>query len=106
MVCNVKLRHNNIPQIMLLLKDKEVTPTQIAEHLNFALHGVSINHTEPSNIERSRFDNKTQKVTKQVLFIEEEDEIRASMTFNDTHDYNLNSKEYVENKGSKERKRK
>jgi hypothetical protein len=108
MVCHVKLRHNNIPQIMLLLKNNEITPTQVAEHLNFALPWISINHTESSNIERGRFDNnRNQKVTKQVLFIgEEANEIRASMTFNDTHDYKLNSKEYVENKGSKERKRK
>jgi hypothetical protein len=97
MVCHGKLRHNNIPQIMLLLRNKEVMPIQVAEHLNFALHGVSSN--KHSNIERGRFDNsRNQKVTKQVLFIEHEDEIRANMTCDDTYDYNLNSKEYVENK--------
>ena len=87
---------------MLLLKNKEIMPIQVAEHLNFALHGVSIN--QPLNIERGRFDNnRNQKVTKQVLFIEQEDEIRANMTCDDTYDYSLSSKEYVENKESKER---
>jgi hypothetical protein len=101
MVCHGKLRHNNIPQIILLLKNKEVMPIQVAEHLNFALHGVSIN--KHSNIERGRFDNnnRNQKVTKQVLFIEQEYEIRANMTFGNMYDYSLNSKEYAEIKESK-----
>lgn len=94
MICHEKLRHNNIPQIMLLPKNKEVMPIQVAEHLNFALHGVSIN--KHSNIEEGRSDNnnnnnRNQNVTKQVLFIEHEDEIRANMTFDDMYDYSLNS---------------
>jgi ArsR family transcriptional regulator len=32
---------NNRRQIMLLLKNKEMLPTQIAEHLNFTLPAVS-----------------------------------------------------------------
>ncbi|HEY6884073.1 MAG TPA: hypothetical protein VI278_08570 [Nitrososphaeraceae archaeon] len=86
---------------MLLLKNKEVMPIHVAEQLNLALHGVSSN--KHLNIERGRSDNnnRNQKVTKQVLFIEQEYEIRANMTFDDTYDYSLNSKEYAENKESK-----
>jgi hypothetical protein len=103
MVCRGKLGLDNISKIMLLFKNKEVMPIQVSEHLNFALHGVSSN--KHSNIERGRFDNnnRNQKVTKQVLFIEQEDEIRANITFDDMYDYSLNS-EYVE-KGAMGRRR-
>ena len=104
MVCHGKLRYNNKLQRMLLLKNNEIMPIQVAEHLNFALHGVSIN--EPLNIERGRFDNNRIPRGAKVLFIEQENKIRASITFDDVYDYDLNSKEYVENKESNEEKRK
>jgi hypothetical protein len=102
MICHRKLGYK-IPQITLLLKNKEIIFIQVAERLEFAISEASIN--KPSYIERrrSRFDNRNPKGTKQVpSIIEQEQEhykIRASATFNDdTYDYDLNSMKYVENR--------
>ena len=59
------LSDNNRRQIMLLLKNNEMLPTQIAEHLSFTL---------PTYL-----DNRNEKGEKQVLFIEQEGDIRISM---------------------------
>jgi DNA-binding transcriptional ArsR family regulator len=69
------LSDNNRRQIMLLLKNKEMLPTQIAERLNFTIPAVSTS----LRILRVRFDNRNEKGEKQVLFIEQEGDIRISM---------------------------
>jgi DNA-binding transcriptional ArsR family regulator len=69
------LSDSNRRQIMLLLKNKEMLPTQIAERLNFTIPAVSTS----LRILRVRFDNRNEKGEKQVLFIEQEGDIRISM---------------------------
>ena len=50
----------------LLLKKKDLIPTEIAEHFNFTFSSL----ISPTYIERSRFDNRKQTRKKQVLFFE------------------------------------
>jgi hypothetical protein len=105
MISHRKLGYK-IPQITLLLKNKEIISIQVAERLEFTMPEVSIN--KPSYIGRrrsSRFDNRNPKGTKQVPSIIEQEQghykIRASATFDDDtydYDYDLNSMKYVENR--------
>ncbi|MFL6344939.1 MAG: metalloregulator ArsR/SmtB family transcription factor [Nitrososphaeraceae archaeon] len=84
--------------ILLLLKDKDMIPTEIAEHFNFTLPALS-SHLRilkdadlVSEIKRgqNRFYSLNRKTTSEIVRF-----------FDDMYDYNLNSlKEYVENKGS------
>jgi ArsR family transcriptional regulator len=91
--------------ILLLLKDKDMIPTEIAEHFNFTLPALS-SHLRilkdadlVSEIKRgqNRFYSLNRKTTSELVLF-----------FDDMYDYNLNSlKEYVENKEIKTgRKRK
>jgi len=92
------LSDDNRRQIMLLLKNKEMIPTEIAEHFNFTLPALS-SHLRilkdadlVSEIKRgqNRFYSLNRKTTSEIVRF-----------FDDMYDYNLNSlKEYVENKGS------
>ncbi|MFL6379276.1 MAG: metalloregulator ArsR/SmtB family transcription factor [Nitrososphaeraceae archaeon] len=85
-------------EILLLLKDKDMIPTEIAEHFNFTLPALS-SHLRilkdadlVSEIKRgqNRFYSLNRKTTSEIVRF-----------FDDMYDYNLNSlKEYVENKGS------
>ncbi len=93
------LSDNNRRQIMLLLKNKDMIPTQIAEQLNFTLPAVSTNLrilkdadliTEKKN-GKNRFYSLNKKTTSELVRF-----------FDDMYDYNLKSlKEYVENKERK-----
>jgi ArsR family transcriptional regulator len=98
------LSDDNRRQIILLLKNKEMIPTQIAEHLNFTLPAVSTSLRILKEADliteikkgKNRFYSLNRKMTSELVRF-----------FDDMYDYNLNSlKEYVENKESKERKRK
>jgi len=90
--------------ILLLLKNREMTPTKIAEHFNFTLPALS-SHLRIlkdadliTEIKRgqNRFYSLNRKTTSELVRF-----------FDDMYEYNLNSlKEYVENKESKGRKRK
>src|ERR687883_1702910 len=90
--------------ILLLLKNGHMTPTEIAEHFDFTLPALS-SHLRVlkdadliTEIKRgqNRFYSLNRKTTSELVRF-----------FDDMHDYNLKSlKEYVENKGSKGRKRK
>ncbi len=95
------LSDNNRRQIMLLLKNKEMLPTQIAEHLNFTLPAVSTSLRILKEVDlitemkkgKNRFYSLNRKATSELVRF-----------LDDMYDYNLNSlKEYIENK---ERKRK
>jgi ArsR family transcriptional regulator len=95
------LSDDNRRQIMLLLKNKEMIPTQIADHLNFSLPALSTNLRILKEADliteikkgQNRFYSLNRKTTSELV-----------QFFNDMYDYNLNSlKEYVENKGSKSR---
>ena len=90
--------------ILLLLKNSDMNPTEIAEHFNFTLAALS-SHLRVlkdadliTEIKRGqyRFYSLNRKTTSELVRF-----------FDDMYDYNLNSlKEYVENKESKGRKRK
>jgi ArsR family transcriptional regulator len=89
--------------ILLLLKNKEMIPTEIAEHFNFTLPALS-SHLRVlkdadliTEIKRgqNRFYSLNRKTTSELVRF-----------FDDMYEYNLNSlKEYVENQESKGRKR-
>ncbi len=91
--------------ILLLLKNREMTPTKIAEHFNFTLPALSSHLRVLKEADlvteirkgQNRFYSLNKKTTSELVRF-----------FDDMYDYNLNSlKEYVENKESKEgRKRK
>src|SRR5918912_1671192 len=89
--------------ILLLLKNREMTPTEIVEHFNFTLPALS-SHLRVlkdadliTEIKRgqNRFYSLNRRTTSQVVRF-----------FDDMYDYNLSSlKEYVENKQSKSGRR-
>jgi DNA-binding transcriptional ArsR family regulator len=91
-------------EILLLLNNREMTPTKIAEHFNFTLPALS-SHLRVlkdadliTEIKRgqNRFYSLNRKTTSELVRF-----------FDDMYDYNLNSlKEYVENKEGERRKRK
>lgn len=60
-------------QIALLLKNKEMIPTEIAEHFNFTLPALS------SHLRILKDTDLITEIkgTKSILFIEQEDDIRA-----------------------------
>ena len=99
------LSDDNRRGILLLLKDKGMTPTEIAEHFVFTLPALSSHLRVLKEADlvteirkgQNRFYSLNKKTTSELVRF-----------FDDMYDYNLNSlKEYVENKGSKEgRKRK
>jgi ArsR family transcriptional regulator len=87
-------------QIALLLKNKEMIPTEIAEHFNFTLPALSSHLrilkdtdliTEIRKVQ-NRFYSLNRKTTSELVRF-----------FDDMYDYKLSSlKEYIENKESKE----
>jgi DNA-binding transcriptional ArsR family regulator len=98
------LSDDNRRQIVLLLKNKDMIPTQIADELSFTLPAVSINlrilKESDLIIEKKqgkyRYYSLNRKTTSEL-----------AQFFDDMYDYNLKSlKEYVENKENKKRSRK
>src|SRR5918911_5637116 len=89
--------------ILLLLKNRDLTPTEIAKHFNFTLSALS-SHLRVlkdadliTEIKRgqNRFYSLNRNTTSELVRF-----------FDDMYDYNLNSlKEYVENKQSKSGRR-
>jgi DNA-binding transcriptional ArsR family regulator len=98
------LSDNSRRGILLLLKNREMTPTKIAEHFNFTLPALS-SHLRVlkdadliTEIKRgqNRFYSLNRRTTSELVRF-----------FDDMYDYNLNSlKEYVENKEGKGSKKK
>jgi ArsR family transcriptional regulator, arsenate/arsenite/antimonite-responsive transcriptional repressor len=94
------LSDDNRRRIMLLLKEKEIiTPTEIAEHFNFTMSGVSINLRILKEADlitekkegKNRLYSLNRKTTSELVRF-----------FDDMYDYKLKSlKEYVENKERK-----
>ncbi len=87
--------------ILLLLKNREMTPTKIAEHFNFTLPALSSHLRVLKDADliteirrgQNRFYSLNRKTTSELVRF-----------FDDMYDYNLNSlKEYVENKGRKKK---
>jgi DNA-binding transcriptional ArsR family regulator len=92
---------NNRRQIMLLLKNKEMLPTQIAEDLNFTLPAVS---TSLRILKESDLITEMKKGKNRFYSLNRKAKVELVRFLDDMYDYNLNSmKEYIENK---ERKRK
>jgi DNA-binding transcriptional ArsR family regulator len=97
------LSDDNRRQIMLLLKNKDMIPTQIAEELSFTLPAVSINLrilkesdliTEKKQ-GKFRYYSLNRKTTSEL-----------AQFFDDMYDYKLKSlKEFVENKENKRDRR-
>ena len=95
------LSYDNRRQILSILKEKDMIPTEIAEHYNFTLPGVSVNLRILKDADlitekkqgRYRLYSLNKKTTSEL-----------ARFFDDMYDYKLKSlKEYVENK---ERRRK
>ena len=87
-------------QIALLLKNKEMIPTEIAEHFNFTLPALSSHLRILKDTDliteirkgQNRFYSLNRKTTSELVRF-----------FDDMYDYKLSSlKEYIENKESKE----
>jgi ArsR family transcriptional regulator, arsenate/arsenite/antimonite-responsive transcriptional repressor len=96
------LSDDNRRQIMLLLKNKEMIPTEIAEHFNFTLPALSSHIRILKDADliteirkgQNRFYSLNRKTTSELVRF-----------FDDMYDYKLSSlKEYIENKESKESK--
>lgn len=94
------LSDDNRRQIMLLLKNKEMIPTEIAEHFNFTLPALSSHIRILKDADliteirkgQNRFYSLNRKTTSELVRF-----------FDDMYDYKLSSlKEYIENKESKE----
>ncbi|MDQ3903503.1 MAG: metalloregulator ArsR/SmtB family transcription factor [Thermoproteota archaeon] len=90
--------------ILLLLRDKGMTPTEIAEHFGFTLPALSSHLRVLKEADlvteirkgQNRFYSLNRRTTSELVRF-----------FDDMYDYNLHSlKEYVENKEVKGRKRK
>ena len=98
------LSDDNRREILLLLKSKDMIPTEVAEHFNFTLPAVSAHLrvlkeadlvTEKRQGKNRFYSLNRSKSLEVVKFLEE------------MYDYNLNSlKEYVENKEKKRKKEK
>jgi ArsR family transcriptional regulator, arsenate/arsenite/antimonite-responsive transcriptional repressor len=96
------LSDDNRREILLLLKDKDMVPTQIAKHFNFSLAGVSshLRILKDANLimerkqGKNRFYSLNRRTSPEIVnFLE------------NMYDYNLHSlKEYVENKNKKNKK--
>ena len=91
------LSDDNRRRILLLLKEKDIViPTEIAEHFNFTMPGVSINLRILKEADlitekkegKNRLYSLNRKTTSELVRF-----------FDDMYDYKLKSrKEYVENK--------
>ena len=92
-------------EILQLLKNRHITPTEIAEHFNFTLPALSsfiVRVLKDAGLitEIKRGQNRIYSLNKKTT-----SEVIVRF-FDDMYDYNLKSlKEYVENKDIKERKK-
>ena len=88
-------------QILLLLKNKDIIPTQIADQLEFTLPAVS---TNLRILKESDLITEKKKGKNRHYSLNRSTTSELAQYFDDMYDYKLKSlKEYVENKVSKER---
>ena len=88
-------------EILLLLKKKDMIPTDIAEHFNFTMPALSshLRILKDADLVRERKEGKNR-----FYSLNRKRTLELVEFFEDIYDYNLKSlKEYIENK---ERKRK
>jgi ArsR family transcriptional regulator len=98
------LSDDNRREILLLLKNKEIVPTEIAEHFNFTLPAVSahlrILKDADLIMERKQGKNRFYSLNRKRPF-------ELVQFLEDMYGYNLNSlKEYVQNKERNNRRKK
>ena len=95
------LSDDNGRQILLLLKNKGIIPTQIADQLEFTLPAVS---TNLRILKESDWITEKKKGKNRYYSLNRSTTSELPQYFDDMYDYKLKSlKEFVENKVSKER---
>ena len=95
------LSDDNGRQILLLLKNKGIIPTQIANQLEFTLPAVS---TNLRILKESDWITEKKKGKNRYYSLNRSTTSELPQYFDDMYDYKLKSlKEFVENKVSKER---
>ena len=83
-------------EILLLLKRKDMIPTEIAEHFNFTLPAVS---THLRILKEAELITEKKQGKNRFYSLNRKRMLKLIEFFEDMYDYNLNSlKEYVENK--------
>src|SRR5438067_2171750 len=93
------LSDDNRRGILLLLKSRDMTPTEIAEHFNFTLPGLS---SHLRILKDADLITETKRGQNRFYSLNRKTPSKLIRFFDDMYDYNLNSlKEYVENKGRK-----
>lgn len=83
-------------EILLLLKRKDMIPTEIAEHFNFTLPAVS---THLRILKEAELITEKKQGKNRFYSLNRKRMLKLIEFFEDMYDYNLDSlKEYVENK--------
>ena len=83
-------------EILLLLKRKDMIPTEIAEHFNFTLPAVS---THLRILKEAELITEKKQGKNRFYSLNRNRMLKLIEFFEDMYDYNLDSlKEYVENK--------
>jgi DNA-binding transcriptional ArsR family regulator len=83
-------------EILLLLKRKDMIPTEIAEHFNFTLPAVS---THLRVLKEAELITEKKQGKNRFYSLNRKRMLKLIEFFEDMYDYNLDSlKEYVENK--------
>ena len=83
-------------EILLLLKRKDMIPTEIAEHFSFTLPAVS---TPLRILKEAELITEKKQGKNRFYSLNRKRMLKLIEFFEDMYDYNLNSlKEYVENK--------
>lgn len=83
-------------EILLLLKRKDMIPTEIAEHFSFTLPAVS---THLRILKEAELITEKKQGKNRFYSLNRKRMLKLIEFFEDMYDYNLNSmKEYVENK--------
>jgi ArsR family transcriptional regulator len=97
------LSDDNRREILLLLRKKDMTPTEVVEHFNFTLPGVSahLRVLKEADLIREKKQGKNR-----FYSLNRDKSLELIKFLDEIYDYNLSSlKEYVENK-EKQRKKK
>lgn len=97
------LSDDNRREILLLLKRKDMTPTEIVEHFNFTLPAVSahLRVLKEADLIREKKWGKNR-----FYSLNEDKSLELIKLLEEMYDYNLSSlKEYVENKKKKGKKK-
>lgn len=93
------LSDDNRREILLLLKEKDMVPTEIAEHFNFTLPALS---SHLRILREADLVTENKKGKNRYYSVNRKRTMELIEFFEDMYDYRLNTlKEYVENKERK-----